>query len=294
VWWVLGVIVAAAGVITAAEGTVTYRPFAMAGDPIAFSRAVGSSALIGIGLIGARRSTPARYLIWLGGTWLCLAALLASGARGTILGLGIGVIGWTLGARGRTTRRLLGNTLLLFAAGTAAWVFIAGLGVDTTTMTRILALGDSNTMQRLQMWQAALARFWDRPLIGWGPGSFGWVTWGSDERAYPHNIVLEIACELGLVGLAAFVISVSPLFGLLHANRLVHCGAEYRILRSLGLFGLTVALFSADLPFNYYVWIPIELCLILQRYRGGGTTEARPVRDILVPAIHEFRGIPSR
>jgi hypothetical protein len=42
-------------------------------------------------------------------------------------------------------------------------------------------------------------------LIGAGIGSFGILTIGQDIRLYPHNFVLEIWCELGLVGILIFL-----------------------------------------------------------------------------------------
>jgi len=59
--------------------------------------------------------------------------------------------------------------------------------------------------QRYSFSESAWQAFLTKPLLGWGAG--GWTTlWHySDERVlkYPHNFVLEIAAEQGLVGLAA-------------------------------------------------------------------------------------------
>lgn len=42
-------------------------------------------------------------------------------------------------------------------------------------------------------------------LFGTGIGSFGILTIGEDIRHYPHNFVLEIWCELGLIGIFIFL-----------------------------------------------------------------------------------------
>ncbi len=47
---------------------------------------------------------------------------------------------------------------------------------------------------------ASLSNF----LVGAGIGSFGILTIGEDIRLYPHNFILEIWCELGLVGVILF------------------------------------------------------------------------------------------
>ncbi len=45
----------------------------------------------------------------------------------------------------------------------------------------------------------------DKYILGYGIGSFTVVTTGVDERGYPHNIILEVWFELGMVGLIVFV-----------------------------------------------------------------------------------------
>jgi O-antigen ligase len=42
-------------------------------------------------------------------------------------------------------------------------------------------------------------------LFGAGIGSFGILTTGEDIRHYPHNFILEIWCEIGLIGVTIFL-----------------------------------------------------------------------------------------
>jgi O-antigen ligase len=51
---------------------------------------------------------------------------------------------------------------------------------------------------------ASLSNF----LFGTGIGSFGILAIGEDIRLYPHNFILEIWCELGLVGVSLFLFIV--------------------------------------------------------------------------------------
>ena len=48
--------------------------------------------------------------------------------------------------------------------------------------------------------------FTEAPLIGYGFGSFGIYYSGLDGNIYPHNLVLEILSELGLIGLFIFLL----------------------------------------------------------------------------------------
>ena len=49
-------------------------------------------------------------------------------------------------------------------------------------------------------------------IFGTGIGSFGLLTLGEDIKEYPHNFILEIWCELGLVGLSIFVLLMVFIF----------------------------------------------------------------------------------
>jgi putative inorganic carbon (HCO3(-)) transporter len=70
-------------------------------------------------------------------------------------------------------------------------------------------LDDSNKL-RLEIWDAGRRMFLDHPILGVGAGQFstayGMVYSGKTHKAWmqPHNLFLQVTCELGLVGLFAF------------------------------------------------------------------------------------------
>jgi O-antigen ligase len=70
---------------------------------------------------------------------------------------------------------------------------------------------------RLEVWKDSLRLWLAHPLLGWGPGSYplamqqavtanlgGKLAAGNQFVEHPHNFVLLLLCELGLLGLAAF------------------------------------------------------------------------------------------
>jgi O-antigen ligase len=57
---------------------------------------------------------------------------------------------------------------------------------------------------RLEMWQATLRAILSRPLFGYGEGQFGLVVAESNGLNHPHNIVLQILLQWGLVGFICF------------------------------------------------------------------------------------------
>ncbi|CAH1528163.1 conserved membrane hypothetical protein [Vibrio rotiferianus] len=65
-------------------------------------------------------------------------------------------------------------------------------------------IGDSANIRIhhiLESWQ----HIKDKPLFGYGFGSYGLVTTGTDIRSYPHNIFLELWFEVGIFGLLSFL-----------------------------------------------------------------------------------------
>jgi len=70
-------------------------------------------------------------------------------------------------------------------------------------------LDDSNKL-RLAIWDAGWRMFLDHPILGVGAGQFptayGTVYSGRYHTAWmnPHNLLLQVTCELGLVGLVIF------------------------------------------------------------------------------------------
>jgi O-antigen ligase len=68
----------------------------------------------------------------------------------------------------------------------------------------------------------------DSFLFGYGIGSFGIISKGFDIRLYPHNMILEIWFELGLIGLLLFTVWV--VFILLKSRQLTNSYISYWLL----------------------------------------------------------------
>lgn len=87
------------------------------------------------------------------------------------------------------------------------WAVASHLGIDnsyalTTTSMISEGLGDNVYSERYKVWDDAIRMFNDSPLIGHGVGHFLEYS----EQPYPHNFLLQVMVEYGMVGAILFII----------------------------------------------------------------------------------------
>ena len=93
--------------------------------------------------------------------------------------------------------------------------------------------------------------------MGYGIGSFGLLSWGEDVRFYPHNIFLEVALEMGVVGFFFFSVLILIGFKSFYKNNLFFY---------LFLISLVNAQLSGDLVGNNYIFIFLFLSVSYKKY----------------------------
>lgn len=95
---------------------------------------------------------------------------------------------------------------VLFAAagifGFSLWTYLVGRAsaiVDPTA--------DPTSSWRLKLWEASLARWWERPLAGEGFGAYyqGNVAIGVAETTTPHSLYVQTLVPMGAIGLVLLV-----------------------------------------------------------------------------------------
>jgi hypothetical protein len=127
---------------------------------------------------------------------LVLASLLTQ-SLGPLVGLGAGVMAGAVTAlvlsSQRQGRPSSGWTVLVISMGFAAVVLLSGL-LDPLIGPLV---NDPNVTSRTDYIDASLPLFFGAPLYGTGMGGF--LASGLDS--YLHNFVLEVAVELGLLGI---------------------------------------------------------------------------------------------
>jgi O-antigen ligase len=159
--------------------------------------------------LGLALAAPRRRRLWaLALCGVVLVALLLTGSRGALLGLGAGAAVMTLLALRR--RPALGRWLRLRRAP-LLWIGAAA-GVALALLVSALwerLLNWQTVLLRGELWRAALALWQAHPWVGVGPGGFFWrypafLPPGpviEANQLHPHNLWLELATTWGVLGL---------------------------------------------------------------------------------------------
>lgn len=238
------------------------------------------------------------------GTALAVVAILesiASGSRGPLLAFGVALL------FGLANRLLSGRPLTRYDVGVAA---LAGFGITalaaaidrlpSESLARLLLLGDAiisggsggtSITAREDLYEIAWSMFVANPLLGGGTGSFAAYTAtlvGFEQFHYPHNNLLQIAAEFGVVGASIFVAIV-----LLALLRQVPQTPAWTSVKVLLAFSLTISLTSGDIYGDRLLWGLIVLVLaapVALVRRSEDTLETEPTAQKgALPAVGVVR-----
>jgi O-antigen ligase len=190
-------------VITAEEGVRRLR--SVYGSPNNVGLFLGRVFPIGLAValvgVGRRRIFYALAFLPIG------AAILLSQSRGAIfIGVPLSILAVGLLAGGRWLWVTIG---LLIVGGIAA--------IPLLNSPRIQALfsgGGGTSFFRVALWKSTLEMIRDQPWFGVGPDNFLYAyrgrylrpeAWQEPSLSHPHNVVLDFAARLGLMGLGVFI-----------------------------------------------------------------------------------------
>jgi O-Antigen ligase len=123
-----------------------------------------------------------------------------------------------------------------------------------------MALDSIAYQERESAWQTAWTAFLDSPWVGHGPGGFSRVL-HFQGRAYPHNLALEVASELGVLGLGCLAAMLLPVVAA--AARKWRSGARPGAVATFAVgyavFGLVGAMTVGDLIRNHFLFLALGM-----------------------------------
>jgi O-antigen ligase len=252
--WMTAVVIMGAIVAILARAfpsTIAVNALAVEGaNTISEGRATGAAAvtLLTLALVHDKGRLPL-----LAGAFALAASMLASGSRGPAIGAMVAVVlavSFSPG-RGRALRVVAAVVSLLSAAYLA---FAANLVAD-----RLLTFEDTSAEARRRLWHVGVGLIGSNPLgIGWGqlrtylPA--GSSPAGVGFREYPHNVLIEVGSEAGVLALVALVVVLA--LALRGQQREARQPVE-SVMLALLIFALVNALVSGDVGDNRGLWVAV-------------------------------------
>jgi O-antigen ligase len=231
---------------------------------------------------------------------ICFVGLLVIGSRGPTLGVLAGMmLPLALGLRFADRRLLASKALvasfvLLAVLIVALWQGAQYYSDDLRTLQRLNVLFTEEAGRqggRLRFWRDSWHLWIEQPIFGSGIGSWPMRHFGLDVSRHPHNLVLEVLVEFGLIGLFLLAAACAAAARHISARRLredplLMCAAMLSI--QTFLYAMT----SSDITENRYFFAMLAL-FVMRSYRRTSriTTESR-VRD-LEPAAQRRSGHPQ-
>jgi len=252
---------------------------ALGSNYIALARAGGFGLLANLAfLLPTERKLLIKLCLWITAV-LQLWATLSAGARGPVLTLLLSfLVFFTLSVRGFPHLKVdrFAWRLSIVVLVVVLLIGIVGQGFFPTLTFRmqvlLTGLGDS-AVQRLNFYGEAIKLWASSPLWGVGIGGFATAVTGNVfARAYPHNIILELGAETGLLGVLFFVAMVWMAFSIGFAalrNSGRFARATVRYLLVAGCFALLNAMVSGDINDNRMLFTLVGLLSCTPRFQAS-------------------------
>jgi len=181
----------------------------------------------------------------------CMAAILVLDSGAALAAVLVGAAVWCIvyGIPRRVAGPLAALVIAMVFLLAPAWVGWLGHGVQMLEGNDV----PFSTMHRLRIWDFAVDRILEHPFWGWGMDASRVLPEGFRQAMpnaelmplHPHNFILQIWLELGLVGVAVVVMGLG--FVALQLAR----PADAR-LRAGGMAGMATALMAAAI--GYGIW----------------------------------------
>lgn len=243
-----------------------YRPGSISGDANYFALAAAPSMLIALSYVLGHRSRKEK--LYISGCLVCTSiAFLMAASRGGFVALAVGVL-FLISRSGKGLRA----PLVLLALLVPLLVF-----VPNTTIQRLFhpGYGDEKAVEaRKTTWQAGLRMVRAHPLAGVGLGAFEWFVVNYEDpqneliRSLAHNTYIEIAAELGIPGLVAWLSIFIASFRVL--GRFARSGVgveasirEPAIALQAGLLAIAVGAFFVSASWFRFLWLVLFLPMCL-------------------------------
>jgi O-antigen ligase/tetratricopeptide (TPR) repeat protein len=189
-----------------------YRFRGLFGNPNLLGTFLAALILIAVGRLAALRSNVGRIIL---GIYVLIGGLLLflTDSRSAWLGTGVGLVTWVMLIRGGVLVLGWWRSRLLWKRAAIAGSVLAGV-VGGVWVLRSFSDSGRGLSGRAELINAAAQMFLAKPLSGQGLLTFGrhlplYVSQPPNSvHSHAHNVVIQIAGELGIVGIMALLVTV--------------------------------------------------------------------------------------
>ena len=268
-----------------------FRPGWVTGDPNYFT--VSALLCLPVAFYMLQGDRPKwEKVLCLGGLVMTVFAVILGASRGGFLGL----LAASLLVVWRTRRRVRNLTIV------GALLLSFSLVLPTSPVERLLkpSPGDHEAVEvRKAVWRAGLRMVWENPLTGIGSGNFKPMvgSYGDQDQSLKrvaHNTYIEIAAELGLPGLFAFLGILFGSFYTLEQVRRKTIDSGQSLLHQVaqgiqaGLVSYMVASFFVSAQYQKLFWLMVFLTMCLPSLeretstgKVGGQRKPRQIAGVI-------------
>ena len=162
-------------------------------------------------LLGTMAEIRRRTIIQIIFFSLTSAPVLFIGGRSALVGLFFAFNVWLLFSFLNNSKQWLLVSGIIFTMYFPVGVFLLFPDLAPLTVKRLLWLANEDVQDssmRFELWSAAIQLWLQSPsslLFGHGPQQFPLLAGYDDPELYPHNFILELLSEYGLLGLSLFL-----------------------------------------------------------------------------------------
>ena len=205
------------------------------------------------------RSAAAQFLR-AGVGLLCVVLAVLSGSRGPILAISVSLITYYSFFRSGGLAKKIFVVAFFVGAMSVTYSYLPTAiraRFDANKFTTYGQISNNSYLQREDTYSAAWRLFLSNPIAGVGVGNFFYQSGTGVD--YPHNFVLELLCELGLVGACLFAVFlfvvVRGIFTV--ARRPKGFSQEKKYVFLLFVFAATESLASGNIQYSGTLWFAL-------------------------------------
>ncbi|KEQ13084.1 O-antigen ligase family protein [Endozoicomonas numazuensis] len=233
---------------------------------------VGMAIAIALGYRYFCRKDFNSFSLWMGVAGVFVLLMLLSGGRGPTLSALISLVVFfaiiLFSKRGFLVRNRWKSFYMAFSV-----LFVVGLiGIlvvfseemfQTVFRIGVIFTQDdmgSSVAARVEHFGQALVRFSESPI--WGKGIGGYAA-ANEGRAYPHNIILELLVETGLLGCVLFLVVLAVALRCILIEAVLRADWYVWAVLMILVQGIFNSMFSGDFNDNRMLFMPMSLCFVV-------------------------------